>query len=377
MKVLFLIDSLGAGGAERSTYQLARHLEETGHSAAIVALKSKAVGISEEFAGLRGRVVVGSGGNLRSRVAFVKRTIAEERPDIVHSVIFDSNLILRIVGWTDKTFVTVQSLVGLPYLEARRFESRIRSLKHAVVKGVDALTGRLSNLNFHVISRAVREHYRPLYHYDDDRVFLVYRGRDENQLVGGPRSFPGSRPFVLINVGRQEAVKDQVVLVQAMDQLVNQQGQTNIVLKIYGRRGGATKAIEAAIAEYALEDHVQLMGFDPAMDKAYAAGDAFLFSSLHEGMGGALVEAMAARLPCICSDIPTFREVVGEEGRALFFPVSDHQELAARVRELIASPDLYRELSGAGYRRFREAFRNESVMEQMVSMYEKLHARGI
>ena len=371
MKILYLIDSLGAGGAERSTYRLAHHLEEMGHATAIVALKPKAVGISEEYYQLQGRVVVADTTSLRGRLDFVRRTILEENPDIVHSVILDSNLALRIIGWYTQGFVTVQSLVGLPYLAERRFSSRSRTLKHAVVKQIDVWSARFSDIHYHVISEAVADHYRSVYRYDDDRVSLVYRGRDANPLVEGPRSFPTHRPFRVINVGRQEEVKDQVTAVRAMHYLVHERGVTDIHQRIYGRQGKSTKLLERTIRELDLGNYVELVGFEPAMDRAYAEADAFLFPSLHEGMGGALVEAMAAALPCICSDIPTFHEVVGDDTGGLFFPVGDAAAAGRCILEAYQDKSRYEQLSAHAHQRFTAAFRNERVLTQMIDLYQR------
>lgn len=376
MKVLYLIDSLGAGGAERSTYLLAHHLEQTGHETAIVALKPKTVGISEEYYQLQGRVVVADTDSLRERLAFVRRIISEEQPDIVHSVIFDSNLALRIIGWYTRGFVTVQSLVGLPYLPERRFSSRVRTFKHAIVKQIDAGSARLSDIHYHVISNAVADHYRGVYHYDNDRVSLVYRGRDANLLVEGPRNFPTRRPFRIIAVGRQEEVKDQVTAVRAMHYVVHERGVMDIHLRIYGRQGKSTELLERTIRELDLEQYVELVGFEPAMDRAYADADVFLFSSLHEGMGGALVEAMAAALPCICSDIPTFHEVVGDDTGGLFFPVADAAAAGHCILEVYQNAGCYERLSAHAYQRFTTAFRNEQVMAQMVNLYQRALTLG-
>lgn len=376
MKVLYLIDSLGAGGAERSTYLLARYLEQTGHETAIVALKPKAVGISEEYHQLRGRVAVADTRSLRDRLAFVRRVIQEEQPDIVHSVIFDSNLALRIIGWYTRGFVTVQSLVGLPYLPERTFTSRSRSFKHAIVRQIDAWSARFSDIYYHVISRAVADHYREVYHYDDDRVSLVYRGRDANPLVKGPRSYPTKRPFRIINVGRQEEVKDQITAVRAMHYVVYERGITDVHLRIYGRRGKSTQLLERSVQQLNLQDYVELVGFEPAMDRAYAEADAFLFPSLHEGMGGALIEAMAAALPCICSDIPTFHEVVGDDDGGLFFPVSDAAAAGRCILEVYENKARYERLSAHAYGRFTTAFRNERVLAQMIDLYQRALAHG-
>lgn len=101
----------------------------------------------------------------------------------------------------------------------------------------------------------------------------------------------------------------------------------------------------------------------------YSAARAFVFPSRYEGFGMPPVEAMACGAPTIVSDAGSLPEVTG--GAALVYPVDDEEALAERLREVLASDGLRRELALAG--RIRAAqFTWESAARKMAAIYRRL-----
>jgi glycosyltransferase-like protein len=87
---------------------------------------------------------------------------------------------------------------------------------------------------------------------------------------------------------------------------------------------------------------------DAELPAWYQAADAFLFPSVKEGFGLAVLEAMAAGLPVVTSDIPVFREYL-EHGRgALLVPAQDASALAGAMLQLACDPDLRSALAAVG-----------------------------
>ncbi|HEX7275811.1 MAG TPA: MSMEG_0565 family glycosyltransferase [Acidimicrobiales bacterium] len=80
----------------------------------------------------------------------------------------------------------------------------------------------------------------------------------------------------------------------------------------------------------------------------YHAADALAFPSLKEGWGLAVLEAMAAGLPVIATDIPVFREYLTPDLDALLVPPGEPAPLAAAMAALMVDADLRRRLSDAG-----------------------------
>ncbi|MDH5380085.1 MAG: glycosyltransferase, partial [Cyclobacteriaceae bacterium] len=121
-----------------------------------------------------------------------------------------------------------------------------------------------------------------------------------------------------------------------------------------------------------LNGQVKLLGHRTDVEQLLAAADVFVFPSRFEGLPGALIEAAAAGLPIIASDIPNNREVAGENKNALFFPVNDHQVLSACIEKMATDPDLRSKFAKESLRIFNERFTLEKVHEDMREMMEQL-----
>jgi glycosyltransferase involved in cell wall biosynthesis len=81
-----------------------------------------------------------------------------------------------------------------------------------------------------------------------------------------------------------------------------------------------------------------------------ALSDIFVLPSLAEGLPGALIEAMAAGLPCIASDIPGNRELVLDGQTGLTFRGGDAVALAEAILRLLSDGDLARSCGEAAWR---------------------------
>jgi glycosyltransferase-like protein len=86
---------------------------------------------------------------------------------------------------------------------------------------------------------------------------------------------------------------------------------------------------------------------DAAVPGWYHAADAFVFPSVNEGWGLAVLEAMAAGLPVVVSDVPVFREYLTDDD-AVFVPPADPDALAAAMMRLAEDGELRKRLAARG-----------------------------
>lgn len=107
-----------------------------------------------------------------------------------------------------------------------------------------------------------------------------------------------------------------------------------------------------AVAAGVGED-VRMLGGLPTdeLDLLYALADCLVLTTLHEGFGLPVVEAMARSVPVICSDIRVLHEVAGSA--ALYFDPHIPEQIAAKITEVITDTDLARRLRAQGHRRAR------------------------
>ncbi len=103
--------------------------------------------------------------------------------------------------------------------------------------------------------------------------------------------------------------------------------------------------------------------------QAYHEADVFVFPSLCESFGHPLVEAMAAGVPVVASDIAVHREICGDA--ADYFPVLDAPALAGELRGLIRAPERRRELAARGRRRVH-GFHWEDHVARLLGLFREV-----
>ena len=108
-------------------------------------------------------------------------------------------------------------------------------------------------------------------------------------------------------------------------------------------------------------------GAPGSMPDQYRRATAFVMPSLYEPLGVAVLEAMAAGLPCIGSTGGALPELIEEGVTGFLVPPGDEEALLARMRELAMTPDLCRTLGEAGAVRYRERFTWDAVAGRMLA----------
>ncbi|RUA33974.1 MAG: hypothetical protein DSY77_07560 [Bacteroidetes bacterium] len=160
-------------------------------------------------------------------------------------------------------------------------------------------------------------------------------------------------------------------------QLLPDNIKNQIEVLFLGREGNASATLKAFLKENKLDVNFHFLGHRSDVPQFMKASDIFLFPSLYEGLGGSLIEAQAAELPIICSDIPVLNEVVEKDKNALMFEAGNEQELAKKIQELVENPGLRKEMGRHSLERFNKYFQIEKIHEEMLDFYKSvLTAQG-
>jgi glycosyltransferase involved in cell wall biosynthesis len=135
--------------------------------------------------------------------------------------------------------------------------------------------------------------------------------------------------------------------------------------------GGEGAALEARIAALGLSGRVRLLGAvtGEAKWRLLADADVFLLPSRGENMPNALLEAMAAELPVICTDVGAMREMVGDAG-ARIIPAGSPHALAESLAELLRDPERRAAMGAMNRRRAVERY----SMHRVVGLLDGLYA---
>jgi glycosyltransferase involved in cell wall biosynthesis len=381
-RILFVIDGLWVGGSERSLAEMLPWLGRAGVSCTVAVLRHCADGVEAEVktGGADVRLLPGPG--LAIQVRALRGLIRTLQPQIVHGSLWKANLVSRLaVVGTGARQVT--SLVNAPYGPERLAgDGALKPGRLRLAQAVEAVSGRFLTDHFHAVSEYARASALRDLRIPADRVTVVRRGRDVVRL-GEPSEArrAGSRARlgidlaaqVLVNVGRQDHQKAQVMLIDAFASLAR--SNDRLVLLLVGRRGQASDEIDRRIAEAGLGPRVWLLGHRDDVPDILAAADLFVFPSLWEGFPGAILEAMALGLPVVASAIPPHREILAGEECGLLVPPGDREALSIALAGLLAEPA---RLSSMG-RRARVLFLERHTLERslggMLDLYSGLLAR--
>ena len=152
--------------------------------------------------------------------------------------------------------------------------------------------------------------------------------------------------FVACMVANLSRHKDHVTLLKAWREVLDRSGDSRAVLVLAGRFDGTEKVLHHLCEELGIFDQVRFLGKVDDVDGLLDAVDLFAYSSRSEGVPNAVLEAMAAGLPVVATDIPGIREAAGPEGSGFLAPVGDHRAFADRIL-LFLHDDLLRRTSGA------------------------------
>jgi glycosyltransferase involved in cell wall biosynthesis len=380
LRVLSLIDSLEQGGAERSLIDMARLLRRHEIETTLAILRAHEHG----FRGLASR------SRLRVEVLGTRRAAAVRRLqdllsaggfDLVHTTLFESNLVGRVAGRLAKVPV-LTSLVNVTYDPIRFSDPRVSSLKLRAARIVDGWTARHLNTRFHALTQAVADRAVADLGIDPGSISVIPRGRDPNEFhpPASPeeraaiRSELGLSPEAIayVNVGRHEFQKGQRYLIEAMVPVLR--SLPDAVLLVLGREGNETPTLLRQVSRLDLQSKVRFLGDRRDVGRILRGADSFVFPSIYEGLGGAMIEAMATGLPIVASDLPPIREVLGDCG--VLVPPSDTSALAAALVEVGSNPD---DAHQAGYQamaRFRSHYQLGHVVSRMAGLLRETADSG-
>jgi glycosyltransferase involved in cell wall biosynthesis len=376
VRVLYLIDSLAAGGAERSLTALAPAYRDRGIELAVCYLHERhGVRAELEAAGAAVGSLQGPGGLARA-VWRARRLIGAQRPDLVHTTLFEADLVGRTA--TGRTGVpVVSSLVTTAYVPQQAATPGLRRWKLRAARLLDAATAQRVT-RFHAISGHVAEVMAAKLRVPRERIDVVPRGRDPAALGvreagrrAAARAALGLQPGtpLLLAAARQEHQKGLDVLLRAFPAVLERVPRAR--LAIAGRSGNQTPLLEAIAARSGLGGAVTLLGPRPDVPELLCAADVFALPSRWEGLGSVLLEAMALEAPIVASDLPAVREVVADGRSAQLVPPGEPAALAAAIAATFADRPAAAAGARRGRGRFLERFTIDRVADGMVAFYER------
>jgi len=310
-KVAIFVPTLQPGGAERVALNLADGFLRRGFSVDILAASNGGAFADLIPTGAR-LVSLGNKGRVLRALPNLVRYLRRESPWCVVPIMDHTNVVTLWARWLGRTHTTVLATAHcLPTLEARhgsrlreklspyavryflRFADGIVAVSNGVANDL-AQTAKIARERISVIPNPVLT--PEFYHKVVEPIADLYWS-------------DSSKP-VIISVGRLVASKDFPALIRAFAAVRKEIPSRLLILGEGDRR----PVLEKLIADLQLGDDVLLPGYTSNPYAPMAHAKIFVLSSIYEGFGNVVVEALAAGIPVVATDCPCPREIL-QDGR--------------------------------------------------------------
>lgn len=374
MRIMYVINSFGAGGAERHLLALVGHMVRSGHSVLVVALTGAVTGgaknIAEDFitAGVQTAVLDQDGvGWLRDAGRwFALRKLAKVwNPDIVHSHLPRADLAASFVKrmLPDTVWISTVHDAYIKGVYSGYWVFRWLSWNWRLADHVIAVSGH--------VRRWVHERLR----IREGKTSVIYHGIAELPADIQARSpVSDAQPFLIGCLARFEPRKGIATLVKAMVSVREKYPRARLVIAGSDPTGYANE-MRCLVDTLQLGDAVDIQGFCDAPFDFLRGLDAFAFASVSEGFGIVLLEAMAVGLPVVASDIYPLNHIVVQGETGLLANPAEPEAFAAALIDLLENPALVQRMGEAGHRRCLQEFSEEKMLNSTENLYLDLAER--
>ena len=377
-KVLHIITRLDRGGSAEAVMQLVEGLQRDGYPVKLVT--GRTVEPQEDLSAFSRRtgVPVISVQELKREVGPVDdlialgklmRLIGRERPEIVHTHSSKAG----ILGRSAARLMGCPVIVHFPH--GHVFYGYFGRLRTWAVILVERLAARITHCIFTLTELGKREHLR--FKVAEPEKFVTVPCGIDLAKFSSPRRSPaevraefGFSPSDIVAgyVGRLVPIKGCEYFLYALE--LTRRRRSEIKGIIVGD-GPLREELEELAKGLGLSESVVFAGVREDIPEIMHALDLFVLTSLNEGLGRVLLEAMACGVPVVASRVGGVAEIVLHRETGLLVPPKDPEEIAGAILEILNDGEKAELFSRKGRERAR-AFDVTRMLERTEEVYERL-----
>lgn len=366
IRVMYVVPDLRVGGAERHVTKLMPNLDRSRFEAAVVCIGTE----GELFADLAesDTRAVALHRTKRDAVRALLDLIREMRtfaPDVVITRGYNAEMLGRIAAWLTRVPHSVVWVRNYGDTEPRS----------AVRRSADRVLDRVTTA-YYGLARAQVEYMVGELQYPREKIRVIHNGvdpdvfkhTDDRSAVSSLGIGESDNVVGIVAVLRPE--KDHESFLRAARRVVDEMPDTKFL--IVGD-GPMRAQIETRIEQLGLNDSVILAGARADVAQVMRALDVFVLSSYTvECFPNALLEAMAAGRPAVCTAVGGVPEMIEESVTGYLVPPADVDALANRLIRLLANPSLAQQMGRAARRRAETKFSLRSSVAASERALEEL-----
>jgi glycosyltransferase involved in cell wall biosynthesis len=354
LNVLFLMEDLCFGGTQRQTLALALRLDRERFLPAFLTLTGP-TDLDDEVRGA-GIPLRHLGKGREAGMGFVPglcRALADGRPDILVPCTALPNIWGRLLG----RLLRIPAIVGTcrggggP---VRQHEWLCWRLAHHLVCNSDALVEALTALGV-----------------PGNRVTCIPNGVDTERFAPA-RPSPGSRPPVILCVGRLHGDKDHMTLLKAFARVRRQVPEARLRIVGDGPEEGAIRAWADARGAGAVE----LVPGTGAIQEEYGRGRLLALASVREGTPNVILEAMASGLPVCATRVGGIPALVEEGVTGMCCDAGNDAGMAANCLALLRDGEACDRMGAAGRERVLRDYAFGVMVRRHEDVFGQVALRG-
>lgn len=344
MRVLMVLSSLEAGGAEMTALELLRGRPPGGWEVVVAAVKGGAA-LRERFGSAASAVYEHVARFRYDPLGLWRMARIVRREGIDAVIVVDAardGMFYGLLGSTlsRRPMVRVCWCKSVPSGQSKPFVAHLRGYEKLGLVDAVVCASRLQRSE--LAGRGLPRRKMP----------LIRNGVDLERIARArppARGLPKGKKLIL-QVANVMPDKDHATLLAAAGMLARRRDDFRLLLA--GRGTDSPRMVRAAAAAGA-EGVVSLLGYRDDVPALLRAADIFVLSTGSEVFSVATLEAMAAALPVVVSDIPAFAEMFDGGREGVKVPPGDAASLAEALERLLDDPALAGSLAAAGHRRGR------------------------
>lgn len=364
-KILQLIDGLNFGGAEVLLVDLVRGIKESGNDVSVgysthgpLEKRLLDLGVSYKRLPRLGRI---------DPVLFIKmcQLILREKPDIVHTHLFKSDLHGRLAA----------RLCGVPVVVSTSHNNDVWA-KRFPLGHLYGFTAKLTDRVI-AVSDEVREYQIRYTGISPEKIIVIENGVDVKRFANQENTRRAIRDELQIHadapvigiIGRLQPQKDHSNFLRAAVQIRKNLSEARFL--IVGD-GPLCEELMAQAETLGLGSAVIFCGVRQDIPAVLAALDVLVISSKWEGLPVTLLEGLAARRPIASTAVGGVPNVVVDGESALLVPSEDSSALADAVLKILQNPSLAKSLVDAGFEQVKNQFSLDAMVAKILTLYWEL-----
>ena len=375
--VIWMIDSLGPGGAEQLMPTILKNLKQAGFNIRICALQIRAGNpIASELERLGLPVDLIPIPNLRQpfNLVHILRYLRLHRPQLLHTQLEFADILgtlaAKILGIPSVS--TVHTLDVFP--EKKSAWGRMKLRWFLLGKFCDRVIA---------VSEKTRLHYLQSGGLPPDKVITLYNGVDISRfkIMDATQTAKLKQELhlplnskIIITVAVLREPKGIQFMIRALPAILEQCPDVHYLIVGDGEHGAALTDLVTALA---IKNHVTFAGHRTDIPDLLACCDIFVLPTLKDALPTVLIEALAAERPIVASNVGGVPEIIENGVNGLLVPSGDPSKLAEACLKLLKDNEFSRQIVLAGNKTVQQRFNIGSQIEQLSKMYEELtsHAK--